>query len=70
MNKNEEIMDTYVNASGCADPTAYAAIQKADADYVRFHKVLRMIFAICNLAGFWVEGRIVLRDMNTGKLWK
>ena len=70
MNKNEEIKDTYVNASECADPTAYAAIQKADADYVRFYKVLRMIFAICNFAGFWVEGRIVLRDMNTGKLWK
>ena len=70
MNNNEEIKDSYRNASGCADPTAYAAIRKADEAYARFHKVLRMIFAICNLAGFWVEGRIVLRDMNTGKLWK
>ena len=70
MNNNDGFKDTFVYATGCADTTAYAAIQKADADYTRFHKVLRMIFAICNLAGFWVEGRIVLRDMNTGKLWK
>ena len=33
MNNNEEIKDSYRNASGCADPTAYAAIRKADEDY-------------------------------------
>lgn len=70
MNNYEENRYDYTNASGCADPTAYAAVKEADKDYVRFHKVLKMIFAICNLAGFWVESRIVLRDMNTGKLWK
>lgn len=66
----EEIKDKYNNASGCADPTAYEAIKNADEDYERFHKLLKTIFNVCNLAGFWVEGRIVLRDMNTGKLWK
>lgn len=59
-----------LNASGCADPTAYEAITHVDAERARFNKMLRTIFAICELAGFHVEGRIVLKDMRTGKIWR
>lgn len=39
-------------------------------DYERFYNLLNTIFYICNLAGFHVEGRIVLTDKKTGKVWK
>ena len=33
-------------------------------------RLLNIIFEICDLAGFSVENRIVLRDKKTGKVWK
>lgn len=58
------------NASGCYDPTAYIAIKNADAELERFHKVLDTIFSICELSNFSIEGRIVLRDNRTGRVWR
>ena len=60
------------NASGCKDPTAYEAVNKAeeDAEYERFHKLLGCIFRICEIAGFQIEEHLVIRDKRTGKLWK
>ena len=57
------------NGSGYNDPTAYKAIQNVDKESERFHKLLNTIFYICDLAGFRVEGRIVLRDKETGRIW-
>ena len=60
------------NGSGYFDPTAYYAINNVDEklDQERFRKLLNMIFNICDLAGFRLEGRITVRDKTTGKLWK
>jgi hypothetical protein len=58
------------NGSGYPDYTAYRAIKKAEFEYDRFRKVLGCIFRICELAGFSVEERIVLKDIHTGKVWK
>ena len=65
------------NGSGYYDPTAYKAMKRVEADekkygrdYERFYNLLNTIFYICNLAGFHVEGRIVLADKKTGKVWK
>ena len=65
------------NGSGYFDPTAYKAMKRVEADerkygrdYERFYNLLNTIFYICNLAGFHVEGRIVLTDKKTGKVWK
>lgn len=58
------------NASGISDPTAYNAIRRADAERERFTKLLDTIFAICELSGFHIEGRIVVRDLKTGKVWR
>lgn len=41
-----------------------------DKDTQRFYNLLHMIFNICKLAGFKLEGRIRLRDMKTGKVWE
>lgn len=64
------------NGSGYIDPTAYKAIKKVDKEIkednekARFYKLLETIFSICDLAGFHVEGRIVLKDKKTGKIWR
>lgn len=58
------------NASGYVDPTAGTAITNADEDYERFLKLLSLIFKLCELTGFHIEGRIVLRDDKTGKIWR
>ena len=57
------------NGSGYYDPTAYEAIKRVE-DRDRFKKLLGCILRICELAGFSVEGRIVLKDERTGKIWK
>lgn len=58
------------NASGYFDPTAYEAIKNVDSDTERFQKLLSTIFYICELAGFHVEERIVIKDKRTGKVWR
>lgn len=58
------------NASGYSDPTAYRAIKNIDREDDNFHKLLHTIFNICELSGFRIEGRIVLVDEVTGKVWR
>lgn len=60
------------NAEGYLDPTAYHAIKnvESDVDTERFHMLLNSIFAICEAADFHLEGRIVLKDKRTGKIWR
>lgn len=62
--------DLRKNASGCSDPTAYRAIKNIDREDENFHKLLHTIFNICELSGFRIEGRIVLVDEITGKVWR
>lgn len=65
------------NGSGCADPTAYKAIRnvmkeekKKSSSDQRFEDFLRTIFTICELSDFHIEGRIVVKDKRTGKIWR
>lgn len=58
------------NLEGYADPTAYEAIKNVEKEDERFHKLLHTIFYLCELAGFQVEGRIVLVDRRSGKVWR
>ena len=53
------------NGSGYFDSTAYQAIKNIESEDDRFHKVLDTIFNICELSGFHLEERIVLKDKNT-----
>lgn len=54
--------------------TAYNAIknveQEQDKDDVRFHQLLNTLFSLCELADFHIEGRVVLKDKRTGKVWR
>lgn len=64
------INDVRKNKSGYADPTAYEAITKVDKDMEKLNKVIHTIRTICDLAGFQIEERIVLKDKKTGKIWR
>lgn len=41
-----------------------------NSDEVRFKKLLKMIFQLCEIAGFELVGRITLADKRTGKVWR
>lgn len=58
------------NISGCSDPTAYAVIKNLDEEYGKVRKLLHAIFRLCEMAGFKIEGRVVLINKKTGKVWK
>lgn len=58
------------NKEGYSDPTAYEALRKIDEEDARFHRLLDTIFYLCELAGFRIEGRIVLTDKRTGRIWR
>ena len=58
-----------INGSGCKDFTAYEALKNIEREE-QFKKLLSTIFYITNLAGFTIEGRVVLKDKRTGKIWR
>lgn len=58
------------NSEGYPDPTAFEAIVKIEREELRFRKLLRMILTLCELAEFRLEGRIVLVDKKSGKIWR
>lgn len=67
---NDREMHPHQNDEGYPDLTAYEAIRKADDDYARFRKLLDTIFSICELSGYHVEERLVIKDLKTGKVWR
>lgn len=59
----------YRNDKGYKDDTAGSAIQNIK-DQERVNRLCSIIFSVCKLAGFRVEGRITLVDEKSGKVWK
>lgn len=62
--------DIRKNQSGYSDPTAFEAITKVDKEMEKLNKTLHIIRNVCELAGFEIEERIVLKDKKTGKIWR
>ena len=58
------------NAEGYSDPTAYEALRNIDKEDERIDKMLHTIMYLCELAGFEIEGRVVLIDKKTGRVWR
>lgn len=62
------------NGSGIYDPTALKAITKVSKDEKeedeRFKKLLGTIFNLCELSGFRLEERIVVKSKRTGRIWR
>lgn len=62
--------DPRKNDKGYPDPTPYKAIKNIEKEEDRLRKLIRTIRYICDLAGFDIEGRIILIDRKTGKEWR
>lgn len=58
------------NGSGYVDPTAEKAIKNLEKTDKRVSATIKTIQAVAHLAGFEIEGRIVLRDKETGFIWR
>ena len=58
------------NSEGYSDPTAYQALKNIELEEERFHNLLHAIFDICELANFSIEGRIILIDKRSGRIWR
>ena len=69
MNNNKDLKR---NGSGYLDLTPYNAIkhiEQTEREVCKI-KLLHTIFHVCELAGFELEGRITLKDKETGKIWR
>ena len=58
------------NAEGYSDPTAFEALRNLEREDERFHRLLYTLFYLCELAGFEIEGRIILIDKQNGRVWR
>jgi hypothetical protein len=58
------------NGSGYVDPTAEQAIKNVIKTDKRVSQTIKVIQAVAHLAGFEIEGRIILRDKETGFIWR
>ena len=62
------------NGSNYYDGTAACAIRNADRPSVdeemRFKKFLGTIFNLCELSGFHIENRLVVKDKKTGRIYE
>ena len=62
--------DPRKNASGCSDPTAYQAMMNINHEEEAFKKLFRTLRYICNVAGFEFDGRIRIRNKESGRVYK
>lgn len=65
--KNEDLKR---NGSGYTDPMAFEAIKNVTEEEKKLAKTIKTIKSIAELAGYEVEERIVLKDKETGKIWR
>ena len=57
------------NGESYSDPVAYDALSRLDEES-RFHRVIKMIFNLLDLAGFYLDGRITIVSKKTGRTWR
>ena len=60
----------YKNAEGYPDPTEGEAIRRADRLPEDLSRAIRLMKFAADCLGFEVVGRIVLRDVETGRVWR
>lgn len=58
------------NGSGYVDPTAEKAIKNLNKADKRVSQTIKCIQAVAHLGGFEIEGRVALRDRETGFIWR
>ena len=68
--KKREDVALRKNGEWYNSPTEYQAIKNIEREEERFHKLLNTIFNVCELSGFRIEERLVIRDKRTGRVWR
>ena len=58
------------NLEGYSDLTPYNAFKHIDKEEERLRRLIKTIRYITGLAGFDIEGRIILVDRKTGRVWR
>ena len=58
------------NASGCKDPTAYAATKPISKEEQRVGELVEVLKYIIRQAGFELVARIELRDRRSGRTYR
>lgn len=61
--------DPRKNDSGCSDPTAYQAITRIDVEDKRADELFTTIIHMCGLAGFEINGNVILENKKSGRVW-
>lgn len=64
--------ELFYNASGYADPTAYAAVRKVEHDEAveNVNRLIKDIKAVIAQSGFILLNRIELKDPKSGIIFK
>lgn len=57
------------NAYKCSDLTAHQALENIDEER-RVKKLVTAVLYTIDLAGYDLEGRLVLRNKRNGKVWR
>lgn len=60
----------YKNHEGYPDPTAGQAVHEADRPPEDVREVIRLMRNFAHLTGYEIVGRITLKDIETGKMWR
>ena len=63
-------MKPFLNASGCPDPTAYAACHPISKEEQRVSDLVHCIRYIARMAGFEITNRIEFRDRESGRTYR
>lgn len=58
------------NSEGYTDTVPYEVDKNMAKEYEAVRKLVRTIHYICELAGFSIQGRIVLVNKKNGKIWR
>lgn len=66
--------ETTKNGEGYSDPTPFKAIKHSESEIAasreRHYKLIGLIKRSCEIAGFQLEERVVLRDTKTGHVFR
>lgn len=74
--KDKDKDNPITNQEGYMDLTRHDAVENIEKEERerreagRVTKLVHTIFYICNIAGFDVAERIVLKDKRTGRVWR
>jgi hypothetical protein len=68
LDKRSGSTNNYEN--GLADKVAYKLHKEELVESDRYYNLLDHIMYMCELAGFEINGKLELKDLETGKIWR